>query len=199
MCSIRRRRSPVLAKLEFIDLANSRIVATSITTDSGMYRVKFSEPKNYGIEVQARDYLFFLDAADMSQASSDEPTIKDFLLEKVKVGTKVVLENIYFETNKATLKPDSYEQLNQVLKFMQNNETVQLEISGHTDNTGSLKYNTKLSEERAKAVVDYLVAQGIDASRLQWKGYAFTQPIAPNNTPEGREKNRRVEFKVTGK
>ena len=190
---------PVLAKLEFIDVENSQVIATAISADSGHYRVKFLEPKNYGVEIMAKDYLFFLDAVDMSNASTDEAMTRDFLLEKLEIGTKVVLENIYFETNKATLKPDSYGQLNQVVKFMENNESVRLEISGHTDNVGSLKYNTKLSEERAKAVVDYLVAQGIDASRLEWKGYAFTQPIAPNDTPEGREKNRRVEFKVIGK
>ncbi len=190
---------PVLAKLEFIDVANSRIAATSLSADSGTYRVKFEEAKNYGVEILAKDYLFFLDAVDMSGASSDVPTIRDFYLEKLKVGTKVVLKNIYFETNKATLKPDSYEQLDQVLKFLENNESVKLEISGHTDNIGSLKYNTKLSEERAKAVVDYLVSKGVDASRLEWKGYAFTQPIAPNDTPEGREQNRRVEFKVIAK
>jgi outer membrane protein OmpA-like peptidoglycan-associated protein len=192
-------KKPVLAKLEFIDVENSRVVATSISTDSGMYRVRFSEPKNYGVEILAKDYLFFLDAVDMSGASSDIPVVKDFYLEKLQIGTKVVLENIYFETNKATLKPESYEQLDQVVKFMENNESVRLEISGHTDNTGSLKYNTKLSEERAKAVVDYLVSKGIDTSRLTWKGYAFTQPVAPNNTAEGRKKNRRVEFKVIGK
>ena len=174
------------------------MVATAISADSGTYRVKFSEPKNYGVEILAKDYLFFLDAVDMCQAA-DEPMVKDFNLEKLQIGTKVVLENIYFETNKATLKPESFEQLNQVVKFMENNESVKLEISGHTDNTGSLKYNTKLSEERARAVVDYLVSKGIDASRLTWKGYAFTQPVAPNDTAEGREKNRRVEFKVIGK
>ncbi len=190
---------PVLAKLEFIDVSRSQVVATSISADSGTYRVRFYEPKNYGIEILAKDYLFFLDAVNMTGASPDEPTVKDFYLEKLQIGTKVVLENIYFETNKATLKPESFDQLNQVVKFLENNESVRLEISGHTDNIGSLKYNTKLSEERAKAVVDYLISKGIDASRLESKGYAFNQPIAPNNTTEGREKNRRVEFKVIGK
>ncbi len=195
----KKTNEPVLAKLEFIDVANSKIAATSISADSGVYRVKFTEPKNYGLEIMARDYLFFLDAVDLSQASSDVPVVRDFYLEKLEIGTKVVLENIYFETNKATLKPDSYEQLDQVVEFIKNNETVSLEISGHTDNIGSLKYNTKLSEERARAVVDYFISKGIDASHLTSKGYAFTQPVAPNDTPEGREKNRRVEFKVTGK
>ena len=86
--------------------------------------------------------------------------------------------------------------MQQVLKFLNQNTTVRMEISGHTDNTGTLKYNTKLSQDRAQAVVNWLVDHGIDAYRFDVKGYAFTQPIADNSTPEGREKNRRVEFKI---
>jgi outer membrane protein OmpA-like peptidoglycan-associated protein/tetratricopeptide (TPR) repeat protein len=195
----KKTNEPVFAKLEFIDIDNSEIVATAISADSGVYKVKFNEAKNYGVEVVAKDYIFFLDAVDLSSSSSDIPVIQDFLLEKVEVGVKVVLENIYFETSKATLKPESFEQLDQVVSFMENNETITLEISGHTDNTGSLKINTKLSNERAQSVVDYLVSKGIDATRLEAKGYAFSQPVAPNDTPEGREKNRRVEFKILSK
>jgi len=190
---------PVIAKLEFIDAAESKVIATAISSETGDYLIKLLEAKTYGVEVIAKDYLFFLDAVDMTSASTDEPFVRDFLLDKVEVGTKVVLENIYFETNKATLTAASYPQLNQVISFLENNETVRLEISGHTDNVGSLKANLKLSEERAKAVVDYMVANGISKSRLEWKGYAFNQPIAPNDTPAGREQNRRVEFKVISK
>jgi outer membrane protein OmpA-like peptidoglycan-associated protein len=79
---------------------------------------------------------------------------------------------------------------------MNSNPTVRMEISGHTDNVGSLKLNTNLSKARAESVVKYLVERGIDPSRLDYKGYAFSQPVAPNDTPEGRAKNRRVEFKI---
>ncbi|MCK4919448.1 MAG: OmpA family protein [Bacteroidales bacterium] len=189
----------LFGKLEFIDIDKSTVAATAISADSGLYKVKFAEGKNYGVEVVVKDYLFYLDVVDMTKASADEPMVVDFRLDKIEVGTKVVLENIYFETSKSTLKTDSYEQLNQVIKFLENNETIRLEISGHTDNTGSLKVNTRISKERAKAVVDYIVSQGINSSRLESKGYAFTQPISPNDTEEGREKNRRVEFKVLSK
>jgi outer membrane protein OmpA-like peptidoglycan-associated protein len=146
-----------------------------------------------------KDYLFFLDVVDLTEASTDEPTVRNFELEKIEVGTKVVLENIYFETAKAVLKPESYTQLDQVIELLENNETLRMEISGHTDNVGSLRVNTKLSEERAKAVVDYLVSNGISEDRLEWKGYAYTRPIAPNDTEEGRAKNRRVEFEILSK
>jgi outer membrane protein OmpA-like peptidoglycan-associated protein len=117
----------------------------------------------------------------------------------VEVGTKVVLENIYFETGKAVLRPESYASLDQVYKFLENNPTMKLEISGHTDNTGTLRINQKLSTDRAKSVVNYLVNRGISENMLVFAGYADTQPVAPNNTPEGREQNRRVEFKVLSK
>ncbi len=190
---------PLLGKLEFIDIDNSEIIATAISVDSGSYTVKFPEPKNYGVEIMVKDYLFFLDVVDMTNASPDSATIRNFELDKLRVGAKVVLENIYFETGKAVLKKESFDQLNQVADLLDNNETLRLEISGHTDNTGSLRVNTRLSNDRAKAVVDYLVARGISKDRLEWKGYAFSQPIAPNSTAEGRAKNRRVEFKILSK
>ena len=124
---------------------------------------------------------------------------KDFYLQKIEVGSKVVLDNIYFETGKSILTENSYDALDQVVKFLENNNTVRLEISGHTDNTGSYSINMRLSTERAKAVVDYLVEQGIGDSRLEYKGYADSEPVAGNDTEEGREQNSRVEFKVLSK
>jgi outer membrane protein OmpA-like peptidoglycan-associated protein/tetratricopeptide (TPR) repeat protein len=189
----------IMAQMEFIDVDQSKVVATTLSNDSGVYTARLPEGKAYGVEINARDYLFYLDIVDISGESPDEEIRKDFGLDKVEVGATVVLENIFFETNKATLKPESYTQLEQVLKFMNSNPSVRMEISGHTDNTGTLKYNTKLSQARAEAVVEYLVEHGIDASRFDAKGYAFTQPIAPNDTEEGRAKNRRVEFKILSK
>ena len=177
----------------------SRIAATSISSDSGMYRASLPEGKAYGVEITARDYLFFLDIIDISLDDPNEQIIRDFGLEKVEVGATVVLENIFFETGKATLMPESYTQLEQVLKFLNSNPTVRMEISGHTDNTGSLRVNTRLSQDRAQSVVDYLEEHGIDPDRLDAMGYAFSQPIASNDTPEGRASNRRVEFKILSK
>lgn len=189
----------VMAQLEFIDVDQSRVVATTLSNQTGDYTARLPEGKAYGIEINAQGYLFYLDIVDISGESPEEKITRDFGLEKVEVGTTVVLENIFFETNKATLKPESYTQLEQVLKFMNSNPSVRMEISGHTDNTGSLKYNTKLSQSRAEAVVQYMVERGIEAARFDAKGYAFTQPIAPNDTQEGRAKNRRVEFKILSK
>ena len=189
----------VMAGLTFMDPSTGEVVARAMTGQDGFYRARLPQPKVYGVEINATGYLYYLDIVDLSNMDPDEKGSKDFYLQRIEVGAKVVLENIYFETGKAVLTPESYESLDQVYKFLENNESVRLEISGHTDNVGSLKVNTRLSEDRAKAVVDYLVGRGIDDSRLEYKGYAFTQPIAPNDTPEGREQNRRVEFKVLSK
>jgi len=190
---------PVIAKLEVIDRDKSQVVATAISDSTGNYALRLPETKLYGVEIVARGYLLYLDMVDLTMLTYDEVVVKNFLLERVEVGAKVILKNIYFEFGKSTLKPESYTSLDNVVKLMESNETIRIEISGHTDNIGSLKANTKLSADRAKAVVDYLIGKGIAASRLESAGYAFSQPVAPNSTEEGRAQNRRVEFKVLSK
>lgn len=189
----------VMAGLSFMNPETGEVVARAMTGTDGFYRARIPEPRMYGVEINATGYLYYLDILDLSGLNPDEPAERDFYLQKIEVGTKVVLDNIYFETGKSVLTVASYESLDQVARFLENNESVRLEISGHTDNTGSLRVNTRLSEARAKAVVDYLEGRGIDAGRLEYKGYADTQPVASNDTPEGREMNRRVEFKVLSK
>ncbi len=193
------RDTTVLAKLSFINAATGEVEASAMTINGGRYTARLNSAKPYGVEINANGYLYFLDVIDLTDADGDEPVTKDFFLQRIEVGTKVVLENIYFETGKAVLTPASYNSIDQVLRFLENNASVKLEISGHTDNTGSYKVNAKLSEQRAKSVVDYLIGRGINAERLTYKGYADSQPIADNGTPEGREMNRRVEFKVVSK
>ena len=192
-------KEPVIAKLEIIDTDINQVVSTSISDATGNYKVKLPEAKQFGVEIVAKGYLLHLDVIDVTGKTFDEVIVKNFELDRVEVGAKVILQNIYFETGKATLKPESYISLNNVVKLMDNNPSLHIEISGHTDNVGSLKFNTKLSNDRAKSVVDYLIKQGVASSRLSYKGYAYNQPIAPNNTSEGRAKNRRVEFKVLSK
>lgn len=189
----------IMAGLSFMNPETGEIVARAMTGTDGFYRARIPEPGIYGVEINATGYLYYLDILDLSGLNADEPAERNFYLQKIEVGTKVVLDNIYFETGKSVLTPNSYESLDQVVRFLENNKSVRLEISGHTDNTGSLRINSRLSEARARAVVQYIVAGGISENRLEYKGYADTQPVADNNTPEGREMNRRVEFKVLEK
>ena len=190
---------PIVAKMAFFDPASGKQEALVISDVQGEYTARLPEPKAYAVEINATGYLYFLDIIDFTLVTGDDILRRNFFLRKVEVGTKVVLENIYFETGKAILRPESHSALDQVYRFLENNPGMKLEISGHTDNTGSLRINQRLSRERAKAVVDYLVNLRISPDMLISEGYADTQPVAPNNTAQGREKNRRVEFKVLSK
>lgn len=114
----------------------------------------------------------------------------------VEEGKIIQLKNIFFDTDKAELLPRSYVELNKLLTLMQENPTMVIEIRGHTDSQGEHDYNIYLSRKRAKAVVEFLNQNGINRSRTRYKGYGNTQPIATNQTEEGRQKNRRVEFLI---
>ena len=111
-------------------------------------------------------------------------------------GAAFVLRNIFFDYDKAVLLQQSYNELQNLLAILNDNPTIRIEIQGHTDGQGSVEYNIRLSENRAKAVVDYLIHKGIDPKRLQYRGFGKSKPIATNATEEGRARNRRVEFVV---
>lgn len=117
-------------------------------------------------------------------------------IEEAKVGQSIDLKNIYFETGKAMLNTAVSSDLDKLIRFLKDNPEARLEIQGHTDNVGSLALNNRLSQARAKSVVDYLTTNGIEISRLIAKGYGPSMPVADNTTPEGKAKNRRVVMKV---
>lgn len=125
-------------------------------------------------------------------------TTKEIKLDSIdyKVGNTVALENIFFEFDKAALLPSSMPELKKLIDVMTDYPYLKIEISGHTDNVGTDAYNEKLSQARAKSVVDYLVSKDVDPNRLSYKGYGSKKPVATNETDEGRSINRRVEFTV---
>ena len=106
---------------------------------------------------------------------------------------------MYFETGKSELLQQSFYELSQLITLLKKHPSIRIEIRGHTDNQGTIEFNQRLSEQRAKAVADYLMTNGIDSSRLIWNGYGKSQPVDDNNTPEGRQHNRRVEYKIIEK
>ncbi len=188
------------ATIEIVDNVKNEVVSISSSNSStGKYLVTLPSGKNYGIAVKSEGYLFHSENFEIPAATGYQEIIKDIKLYKMEVGTKIVLKNIFFDYAKATLRSESFGELDRLLKLLTDFPTMRIEISGHTDNKGTLATNEKLSAARAKAVVDYLIAKGIPASRLESAGYAFNQPIASNDTEEGRQQNRRVEFKVLSK
>jgi outer membrane protein OmpA-like peptidoglycan-associated protein/tetratricopeptide (TPR) repeat protein len=191
---------PLQATIEITDNAKNELIASfESNSKTGQYLLSLKPGINYGITVTKKGYLFHSENFDIPKNAAARKIRKDILLSKVSVGSKIVLNNIFFDFNKATLRPESVSELDRIFRLMNDMPTLRIEISGHTDNVGSKSYNKKLSEKRAKAVVDYLVDKGIDKSRLAFAGYGFAQPIASNDTPLGRQKNRRTEFKVLEK
>lgn len=191
---------PLGAVIEITDNDKNEIIASfESNSKTGKYLVTLPSGKNYGMAVKAEGYLFHSENFNIPPTSSYREVEKDIKLKKVEVGSVIVLNNIFFDFNKSTLRNDSYPELERLLKLLNDIPTLKIEISGHTDNIGTAAYNQKLSEQRAKAVVDYLLGKNIKADRLTYVGYGFEKPIATNDTEEGRQMNRRTEFKVTGK
>jgi outer membrane protein OmpA-like peptidoglycan-associated protein len=192
--------TPLQATIDIIDNSKNELMASfESNSTSGAYLISLKPGMNYGISVSKKEYLFHSENFDIPENAVAKKIQKDILLKRIEVGTKIVLNNIFFDFNKATLRTESVAELDRVNKLMTDMPSLRIEISGHTDNIGSASYNKKLSESRAKAVVDYLAKKGIERTRMEFKGYGFKQPIASNKTKEGRQQNRRTEFKILGK
>ena len=192
-------KAPLDAQFELIDLKTSKTINQATANKfSGEFLVCIPTNNNYALNVSKKGYLFYSENFTLIGKDNTKPFLKDIPLQSMKAGNKVVLKNIFFETNSFELKLESTAELNKIIQFLNDNPNLKIEISGHTDNVGGDVVNQKLSENRAKAVVDYLVSKGISATRLISKGYGKTQPIANNNTEEGRALNRRTEFKIIG-
>jgi outer membrane protein OmpA-like peptidoglycan-associated protein len=189
--------TPVSAQIDIVDNEKNEVIFTSKTNSlTGKFLVSLPSGKNYGLIVNANEYLFHSENFDIPQATEYQEVEKDITLNSMKKDVKIVLKNVFFETGSANLKPTSYAELGRLTQLLNENPTLKIEISGHTDNIGSKTANFKLSEERAQAVVEFLKTEGTSSDRLTFKGYAFDQPIADNGTEDGRSLNRRVEFKV---
>lgn len=190
-------KKPVAATIDLTDNATSGII-TSFKNDpeSGAYLVSLPAGKNYGLNIHADKYLFHSENFNLPDTATFKQYNLIIELKPIKIGKSVVLKNIFFDYNKATVRQESEAELSRLASLLRENPSVRMEISGHTDNVGGDDYNQKLSENRAKAVVDYLVASGIGGDRLLYAGYGKSQPIATNDTPEGRQENRRTEFKI---
>lgn len=195
-----KTEEPVNAVIELYDNETEALLAEfSSGAETGEYIISLPGGKNYAIAVQADDYLFHSENMNISESEVNREIINDIRLKRVEVGQSIVLNNIFFDTGAAELRPESYAELGILYKLMFDNPSLKIEISGHTDNVGSAGLNQRLSERRARAVVDFLIERGIGRERLTYKGYGFERPIASNETAEGRQMNRRTEFEIIEK
>jgi outer membrane protein OmpA-like peptidoglycan-associated protein len=185
------------ARLE-MSLKDSSAPTRKINAAKGSYRQQIEDLGWYVITATAEGYLNTIDSVWINDREVS-PVTKDIVLQPIEVGVTVRLKNIYFDFDKTSLKNESFTELDKVVDFLKQNPSVEIEISGHTDNKGSDEYNATLSQGRSEAVVNYIVSQGIDGFRLTAHGYGESKPIDTNDSEEGRANNRRVEFTVMKK
>jgi outer membrane protein OmpA-like peptidoglycan-associated protein len=152
--------------------------------------------KNYAFNVNRKGYLFFSENFNLSNPSADSVYQQDIPLQPIEANASIILKNIFFDNNQYELKPASQVELDEVIKLLKENPSVFIQINGYTDNVGKPADNLLLSQNRAKAVVNYLKSKGIDPRRLSFKGFGDSEPISPNTTEAGRAQNRRTELKV---
>jgi outer membrane protein OmpA-like peptidoglycan-associated protein/tetratricopeptide (TPR) repeat protein len=184
--------------VELIDNETQKTVMNVQTDETGQYFITLPVGRDYTFSVNRKGYLFYSDLYPLSKNQPDSTYKKDIPLKPLELNASLVLKNILFETKSAQLQPISLIEINKLLQLLNENPTLRVQINGHTDNVGKPADNLKLSENRAKAVVDYLVSKGVDIKRLAFKGFGETKPIADNKTGAGRAQNRRTEFVIIG-
>jgi outer membrane protein OmpA-like peptidoglycan-associated protein len=191
-------KQPMEATIDLIDnVTGQNIASFKSNATSGKYLVSLPSGVNYGIVVRQEGYLFHSENFDLPANAAYAEVVKDIPLKKLEVGATIILKNIFFDTGKATLRPESTAELERLQKLLTESPHLKLEMAGHTDNVGKPAMNQDLSQRRAQAVVTYLTQHGIATDRLTAVGYGDTKPVVPNTTKVGRQLNRRTEFKVT--
>ena len=188
---------PLKANIELIDVNKDSLIS-KVQSDSlwGEYTMVLTEGSEYALYVDRTGYIFESRHFNLPKGSPYEPLIMNFKLKKSRYGAITTLNNIFFDTDKYDLKDKSVTELHKIIGYLTKYPGIKIEIGGHTDNTGTDAYNLRLSEKRAEAVYDFLVANHIDPNRMEYKGYGQNLPAYPNTTEEDRAKNRRIEFKI---
>jgi outer membrane protein OmpA-like peptidoglycan-associated protein/tetratricopeptide (TPR) repeat protein len=194
-------KAPLGAHFELVDLETGLVVMESnASAGNGEFLMSLPVDKNYGLNVSHDGYLFYSENFSLKElADQSKPFLIDVPLQPIVKDSYWELKNVFFETAKYDLKPESKTELNKLVTFLKNNKTIKGELSGHTDNVGDKKMNQLLSQNRAKAVYDYLIANGIEAARVTYKGYGDTNPKVANDSDEHRQMNRRTEFRILEK
>ncbi|NQZ75090.1 MAG: PD40 domain-containing protein [Ekhidna sp.] len=190
-------REPLSAFVEVVDLENSSSIYNSKSDSiSGSYYMVLPKGLELAAYVKKKGYLFADYHFSTKGSVLKEPDTVLIELQKVEAGKRIVLENIYFETASYKLNEKSSSDLKSALILLRDNPSIVVEIAGHTDNVGDEEYNKKLSTQRAEEVRKRLIEMGIESRRLEYKGYAASQPLQTNLTEEGKQSNRRIEFRV---
>ncbi len=198
---------PVEATIIYEDLADGEEVGTATTNPlTGEYKLVLPYGKKYSMRAIAPNFIAEGENIDLTDSTNTkskqdykEITNQSLKLIPIEEGQIVRLNNIFFATAKSKLSKESFPELDRIAITMEENKTLTIELGGHTDDVGGDDFNLKLSQDRADSVREYLIGKGIEPDRVASKGYGETKPVAKNDTPQGQQLNRRVEFKILKK
>jgi outer membrane protein OmpA-like peptidoglycan-associated protein len=195
-----KTQQPLEAVIYFDDLHSGKEVGEARSDPAtGDYQIVLSAGKTYGYHAAAPGFLSVNENLELVDLAEYGELRKDLLLVPIEIGESIQLKNVFFVQSKAMLLPESYPELDRLVRIMKDNITVEIELEGHTDGRGDPKANLALSEARVEAVKQYLISKGISEKRIVGKGYGGARPMVSNDTEENRQLNRRVEFKITKK
>lgn len=192
----KKTKAGLPSAVELTDVKSKNLISKVQTDEDGNYLVTLPVGKDYAFNVNRKGYLFYSDNFSMLGNNSDSVFTADIPLQPIEAGATIILKNIFFDTKKFDLKPESTGELDKLAQLLNENPRLKIQIDGHTDNVGQDKDNLLLSNNRAKAVVGYLLNKGIYPQRLSYKGFGAGKPVADNATEKGKSLNRRTELSV---
>jgi outer membrane protein OmpA-like peptidoglycan-associated protein len=182
-------------EIVFVD-TSSKEKYSGITNEKGMFVVELPGGSTYHVKIKGISEEQTYQVFSIPPLQKNKRYGKSRYTIKYRPAEVFTLDNVYFDVNKAKLRADSYKELNELVNYLERKKHIRIEIAGHTDNVGSEEANQKLSQQRAESVKQYLVSKGIDAGRIEAKGYGESKPVADNNSKEGKQKNRRTEVHI---
>jgi outer membrane protein OmpA-like peptidoglycan-associated protein len=195
----KKTNKPLSASLSYEILPEGTEAGNGVSSaEDGSFKIVLPYDKNYLIKATADKFFAQsenLNLDSLVQAGYKE-IHKDLYLVPIEIGQVVRLNNVFFDFDKWDLRPESFVELDRVVKLLNENPSIEIEMSAHTDSRGSDDYNFKLSDNRARSVMEYILSKGIATSRIRSQGYGETKPVVPNDTDENRQLNRRVEFTI---
>ncbi|MDX2190824.1 MAG: OmpA family protein [Bacteroidota bacterium] len=189
-------KAPLTCKVDIHQLHSHKRTIELNTNELGELVITLPKGYDYSIDVEKEGYIFYSSMLHLPQDVTITEKKEDMALHKPKKGERFTLRNIFFESGESELDPESNTELDFLVRFLLKYNKLKLEISGHTDNRGSVKINKELSQKRAIAIYEYLISHGVPKERLVTKGYGSDRPVASNDVEEGRKQNRRTEFEI---
>lgn len=191
---------PIGVDINYFGLPDGKTIGTARSNSAtGFYRIILPYGKQYSFMADKEGFYSISNYLDLSVINEYKELTVDIEMKPIEVGESFRLNNIFFDFAKSNLRPESYQELDRLVKLLTESPNMEIELSGHTDNVGSDEFNLNLSQARAGAVTDYIISKGINPGRITAKGYGESMPVATNETDEGRQLNRRVEFKILKK